>query len=80
MSFDLDMRAISAVLEDDDEALQSFCHHFQQDDGRKRRRGGWGKLVFHLGDPASTQYLQRSKGKYWLSPIWKDLENDETYV
>ena len=40
-AFDLDMRAISAVLDDDDYVLHSLMCDVEGGDNRKRRRNGW---------------------------------------
>ena len=79
-AFDLDMRAISAVLDDDDYVLHSLMCDVEGGDNRKRRRNGWQRLQPHLGDPGAGKYLSRFRGPYWLSVIWKDIINDDTYV
>ena len=46
-AFDLDMRAISAVLDDDDYVLHSLMCDVEGGDNRKRRRNGWQRLQPH---------------------------------
>lgn len=73
--------AIVAMENDDalDFAISEVVKRPKKCDGRRRRRGGWKNLKPRYGDATATTYLKKWRYRYWESPIWKQLQDEDTH-